>query len=245
MTCTVLSNQMILMDGYDLTGHMNSVAIEYGSEMKEATVFRQSTRSQIGGLFTTQLQAGGFYDAVPQDAPVFSAIGTEVPITVGAGLTPGDVAYFFSASAGEYQQGESVGEINKWTLGAGAGDNTTLVRGVVEHNALDTAATSALIASLGQQLGAVGGAEKLYVCLHVTESNGSGDQTFDIDVESDDNSGFTTPLTQGSFNQFTTSVGSQILEIAGPILDDYFRLSFTIAGSGSPSFKFNVSMGIK
>jgi len=247
MAGQILTDQLICMGGYNLTGVSNAVTIEYGAEMKGSTTFGQSTRSNKGGLFTVQLQAAGFYDAEAQDEPVFAAVGVDnTPITVAAsGSSQGDTAYFFAATAGEYSTGETVGELNKYSIGAGAGGtNGKLIRGFVEHNALDTAETSSLIATLGQQLGAVSGSQSLYIALHVVESNGSGDQTLDVDIESDDNSGFTSAISQGSFTQFTTSVGSEILVIPGAILDDYFRAAITIGGTGSPSFKFLISFGV-
>jgi len=36
-----------------------------------------------------------------------------------------------------------------------------------------------------------------------------------------------------------------LLEVAGAITDDYFRVNFTIAGTGSPSFKFVVLFGVQ
>jgi hypothetical protein len=47
-----------------------------------------------------------------------------------------------------------------------------------------------------------------------------------------------------TFDQITTSGSSQILELDGPLTDDYYRVSFTIAGTGSPSFKFILLFGV-
>ena len=63
-------------------------------------------------------------------------------------------------------------------------------------------------------------------------------------VESDDNSGFTSATTRLTATQVTTSTTSESLEVAGAITDDYFRVNFTIAGSGSPSFKFVLLFGV-
>lgn len=242
MAKSVLQNQIVLVDDYDITGDTNAVAIDYGAEVKDCTVLGNDTRVNLGGLKTVQVQVAGFYDAATQDEEVFANIGTSnKPISFGESDTVGSVSYFFNAVSGEYQVGETVGEVLPFSLGAGAQGN--LVRGVLAHNARSTAETSTDVGT-AIQLGAVSSTQKLYAVLHVLESNGSGDQTLDVLVESDDNAGFTSGITRLTFTQATTTGTSEMLELDGPLTDDYFRVSFTIAGSGSPSFKFVVFFGV-
>lgn len=239
----VLTNQRVFVDDYEITGDSNAVAIEYGVELKDCTVLGNDTRINKGGLKTVQVQVSGFYDAATQDSEVFANIGVAgKPISICTeGGSVGDVGYFFDAVVGEYSMGESVGELNKFDMGAGAVGS--LVRGVIAHNAADTAETATGVGS-AIQLGAVSGSQKLYAVIHVIESNGSGDQTLDVIVGSDDNVGFTSGLTALTFTQVTTTGNSEVLELDGPVLDDYYRVNFTIAGTGSPSFKFIVLFGV-
>jgi len=239
----VLTNQQIFMDDYELTGDTNAIAIEYGVELKDCTVFGNDTRAMKGGLKTVQIQVVGFFDAATQDSELFGNIGiSNKPISICAeGGTVGEVAYFFNAVAGEYSMGESVGELNKFELGAGA--QGSLVRGVVGHNAAATPETSTGIGS-ALQIGVVSSTQRLVGVLHVIESSGTGDQTLDLIIESDDNAGFTSGITQITFDQITTAGTSQIIELDGPLNDDYYRGSFTIAGTGSPSFKFILLFGV-
>ena len=239
----VLTDQRIFVDNYEITGDSNAVAIEYGAELKDCTVFGDDTRTNKGGLKTVQVQVSGFYDAATQDAEIFGNVGiSDKPISICAeGGAVGDIAYFFNAVGGEYSIGESVGELNKFEMGAGA--MGSLVRGVMAHNAADTAETSTG-AGTAQQLGAVSASQRLVAVLHVLESNGSGDQVMQVGVESDDNAGFTSPVTKIGFDINTTVGTSQIIELDGVITDDYYRASFIIAGTGSPSFKFVLLFGV-
>ena len=239
----VLTDQRIFVDDYEITGDSNAVAIEYGAELKDCTVFGDDTRTNKGGLKTVQVQVSGFYDAATQDAEIFGNVGlSDKPISICAeGGAVGDAAYFFNAVGGEYSLGESVGELNKFEMGAGA--MGSLVRGVMAYNAADTAETSTGVGS-AHQLGAVSSSQRLVAVLHVLESSGSGDQTFDVIVESDDNAGFTSGITQITFTQATTAGTSQLIELDGANADDYYRASFTIAGTGSPSFKFVLLFGV-
>jgi len=238
----VLTDQRIFVDDYEITGDTNAVAIEYGAELKDCTVLGNDTRMNKGGLKTVQVQVSGFYDADTQDAEIFGNVGlANKPISVAAeGGAVGDVAYFFNAVGGEYSTGESVGELNKFEMGAGAVGS--LVRGVMAHNAADTAETSTGVGD-AIQLGAVGATQRLVAVLHVLESSGSGDQTLDMVVESDDNAGFTSGLDRLTFSQVTVSGTSQVLELDGALTDDYYRASFTL-GSGAPSFKFVLFFGV-
>ncbi|MBV1929004.1 MAG: hypothetical protein KUG81_05775 [Gammaproteobacteria bacterium] len=239
----VLTNQQIFMDDYELTGDSNAVALEYGAEIKDCTVFGNDTRNNKGALKTVQVQIAGFMDAATQDAELFSNIGiSNKPISIcSEGGAVGDIAYFFNAVAGEYSTGESVGELNKFELGAGA--QGSLIRGVVGHNAATTPET-ATGNGTALQIGAVSAEQRLVAVLHVLESSGTGDQTLDIIVESDDNAGFTSGITRLTFTQATTAGTSEILELDGALLDDYYRGSFTITGTGSPSFKFIILFGV-
>lgn len=239
----VLTNAMVLVGDYDITGDSNAVAVDYGAELKDCTTFNDDTRINKGGLKTVQVQVSGFYDAATQDSKNFNDVGVAGnEISFAVGQNAGDVAYFFDAVAGEYETGESVGEINKFSLGAGAqGD---LIRGVIGHNARLTAETVTGDGSAIQLL-SVGVDQKLYAVLHVIESSGTGDQTLDVVIESDSTAGMTSPSTQITFSQVGSSTASESLSQAGAIADNYFRVSYTIAGSGSPSFKFVVFMGVQ
>lgn len=238
----VLQDQLILADSLDLTGDTNAMVLQYGSELKDCSVLQNSTRSNLGGLFTVQLQASGFYEPA-SDAELFPNMGiSNKPISVAAeGSAVGDVGYFFNAVLGELTSGESVGEVNKYSIGAGA--QGKLIRGVLAHNARETAETASGNGTT-IQLGAVGSSQSLYAVIHVLESSGTGDQTLDVIIQSDDGAGMASPITALTFTQATTSGTSELLELAGPTTDDYFRVNFTIAGSGSPSFKFVVFFGV-
>ena len=240
----VLYDQLVLVDDYDITGDTNAVALEYGAELKDCSVLQNDTRVNIGGLKTVQCSVSGFYDADTQDAELFANVGvSDKPISIiNDGDNEGDIAYWFNAVGAEYTVGTSVGEIMPFSMVAGA--QGSLIRGVMAHNARTSAETSSSN-STGVQVGAVGATQKLYAVLHVLESSGSGDQTLDVVIESDDNSGFTSATTRLTATQVTTSTTSELLEVAGAITDDYFRVNFTIAGTGSPSFKFVVLFGVQ
>jgi len=240
MAAFTLTNQKLFLGGYNLTGVTNAIALEYAAELKDATVYGADTRINKGGLKTVQLQAEGFYDAAAVDSPVFTNIGVaDTPISILAeGNTDGDIGYFFKALAGQYTMGESVGEMLKYSLGAGA--RSALVKGQVLNDSTETATGN----GTAIQVGAASATQTIYAVLHVVASSGTGDQTLDVTINSDDNSGITSGALQFTFTQATTSVTSQFMSLAGPLTDDWFRATFTIGGTGSPSFTFMIMLGI-
>ena len=238
----VLTDQKILVGAYNITGSTNAIALEYASEEKDCTVYGNDTRVMIGGLKSVQLQAGGFYDAVPLDSPLFSAVGvTDSIISLFTeGTVDGDIAYFFKAMAGKYDLSGSVGELFKYALGAGASQGP-LVRGLLLNDSTESASGD----GAAIQAGAATSTQKVYAALHVLASSGSGDQTLDVTVGSDDNAGFTSETNRFTFTQATTAVTSEFLILDGPITDDYYRINFAIAGSGSPSFDIALVLGVQ
>lgn len=84
-------------------------------------------------------------------------------------------------------------------------------------------------------------ATHLHAMLHVFAAS-AGD-TLDVIIQSDTSSGMSSPMTALTFVQ-VAAIGSQYLTAAAPIADTFYRVSFTIAGNGSESFTFAVSVGI-
>jgi hypothetical protein len=107
-----------------------------------------------------------------------------------------------------------------------------VVRGGVakaKGNVSSTGATGSV-----QQLGDVAANEFLYATLHVF----SAGTTITVQVQSDDNSGFSSPTTRATFSGVTTAGGNWVTRVAGAITDTYWRFNvsavtgtFSIAGA--------------
>lgn len=243
---TVLTNVQILHDGFDIASDLNELGLEHGIEEVEDTAFGDSTRSAEGGLETTEVSYTGYYTAGTDaiEDVLFGDVGvSDVPITVAEGTgADGDICYFTRYLYSSFSPFNSiaVGDSHQ-IVGAGVGRKEPLLRGQFLHNAtVTTTGTGTAV-----QVGAVASGEIAYAALHVTDSSGDGSQTLDVTVESDDASGFGSPTTQMTFSQFTTSVGSGWQTAAGAITDDWWRVSHTVGGTGSPSFTYVVVLGIK
>lgn len=240
MSTQVLTDAAVLVDGYDLTGVANALALDLGAEMKDATTFGNDTRVNKAGLKTATANVRGFYDtgaAGDPDKALFDRVGSSaLPVSLIPVRTQGERAFLFTAAGAVYELGAQVGELLPFSVDlANDGDP---VRGVLMADESGEASSSNAAAV---QVGAVAAGQRMYAALHVLAASGSS-PTLDVIVESDDNSGMSSATTRISFTQ-ATDVTSEWSSVAGAITDDYWRISWTVGGS-TPSFDFVVTIGI-
>jgi hypothetical protein len=92
-----------------------------------------------------------------------------------------------------------------------------------------------------RQIGALTSAQTMYAALHVIAASGSS-PTLAVKLQSDNASGFPSATDQITFATATGRT-AEWKSKAGPVTDDWWRVSFTIGGS-TPSFTFAVIAGI-
>lgn len=239
MSTFVLTDARILLAGVDLTAKSNQIGLTYEAETQDATVFGNDTRTMKGGLYVLSGEVGGFTDDVLTGSTVYDAVGAGPSVLQMA--APGDdgtTGYAFRSVAASHQPvGGSVGDMAADSLSLQGKSGSPLVQGTILLSA--ASAKTSTGTGTGRQLGAVAAGEKVYGALNVVSASG----TLDVTVESDDNSGFTSATTRLTFPQ-ATAVGDGWQTADGAITDDWWRVSYTIGG-GSPSFKFQVLVGIR
>jgi hypothetical protein len=238
----VLHDQRVLLGGFDLSSLINSLALEQGQEVRDAATLTDNTRVQLPGLKTVAASLAGYFDTVGGiDEELFDRVGlADAPLTyLASGAVEGDVAYSFLALLAEYSPGATIGDVLAFAATAEAASGDGLVRGTLMHNAQRTTSAD----GTARQLGAVADGQKLFGALHVIAGSGAA-PTLDIIVESDTDSGMAGATTRMTFVQ-QIGVGFEWpTPIAGPIGDDWWRVSWTLAG-GSPDFTFTINLAIK
>lgn len=236
MATLIMNNSKLWLAEYDLSGDLNSIAVDYSAEMHDDTVFGDTTRTRKGGLKAAQFSLSGYWDGTT-DGEMFNEMGvTDQPIT-GAPETgaDGEVAYSMNATFAEYSFSGSIGDLLPFNVTAESSD--ALVQGTIMHNATRTSSGN----GTARQLGAVTANQDLYCAMHVITASGTT-PTLDVIIQSDDNGSMTSPTTVATFTQ-ATGVTSEWIVSAGAITDDYFRVNYTIGGT-TPSFEFIVFLGI-
>jgi hypothetical protein len=243
----VLTDAEIYVAGGDLTGYSNKIEMAATCEDLDKTTFASNGwKERVGGVFDGSVAVDTFWQAsatndgsMPDDLFWASLGAFTTPITaLDAGGAVGDLAYLTrslqvkDAMAGEH------GKL--LVASAEFKTNWPVVRGRILHPQGTARATTGNGTS--QQIGAVSTGFAMYVGLHVL-SVADAAATLTVKVQSDNATGFPSPTDQATFTA-ASAIGGQTARILGPITDDWWRVTWTIAGGSSPSFLFAVSAGI-
>jgi hypothetical protein len=244
MTIQMWSDLSILEGGIELRASAKSATLKTDVAPLPTTNFASGGWTEyIGGarsgtvdMTLMQNMAAGSVDSV-----LWSQIGTaDVARSFVSNSADGSVAYLMRGIPLSYTPID--GEANGLAMASLKGMSSTgpVIRGRLLHPG-GTARTSSSTGT-GRQLGAVTAGKSLYAALHVLSVSGTSTPTITVKVQSDDNGSFTTPTDRITFTG-ATAAGYQWGSVAGAITDDYWRISYTITGSG-PSFLFAVTAGI-
>lgn len=240
------------LDGYDLTGDLNETELNLEHDVLDATVFVSGTgprgRVRQAGLQSVASKVAGLWwsdTAVAPDPQIVNglATGASAVVTQSVAGTLGDVAYLYTAKKLAYSVFGKAGELVPFSLDTQGGRMpggvpwVGAVRGVVAAGKGAVSATGAVGA--GVQLGAVGAGKYLYATVHVFTAG----TTITLKVESDDNSGFTTPTSRiATIGPITAVGGVWATRVAGPITDTYYRFNVTAV---TGSYSLAGAIGIK
>lgn len=237
----VLKDSAIRYAEQDITGILNTLRITYAAELKDNSVLGNDQRTRLPGVLDTQVSLSGFYDEA-FDLELFNKIGNvnRFPLSIVPELAvEGDPGFTLETDQASYNPGADFGEMFGIQLEiSGSGP---LVRGTLMTKQDLTASG----VGTGRQLGAIPANSRMYAALHVTANGGDGSQTIDVDVISAPDTNFDSLASNRiSFSQIANANGSEFLFVDGAITDDWWRIEWTIAGTGSPSYTIFVVIGI-
>lgn len=183
-----------------------------------------------------------------QDVATLGVDDTLYPLLGSAGVVKsivansadGSAAYLLKSIPLSYTP--VMGATGELAMGTISGSSSTgpVVRGKLLHPSNVSRTSSST--GTGQQLGAVAAGQSMYATLHVISASGTN-PTLDVILQSDDNASFTSATSRITFTQATGRT-SQLSSVAGAITDDYWRVSYTIGGTNTPTFAFAVTAGI-
>lgn len=242
----ILSNAKLWVGGYDLSGDVNAIALKYGAEMKEKTTFGSGGfRERLPGVQFYSFQHEGYWTGGTgnvDDAIFNAAFGLQNTVMTidgqGAGAE-GDIAYTGQVAVASYAPGAKHGDVLAFSV-SGDSDGDVLVRGKVLVNGTKTSTSTGTIFNLG----AVSSTQKVYAALHVLDPVSGSSPTLDVVVQSAALVGFGSPSARITFTQ-ATAKGAQFKSTAGAITDAFWRVSWTIGGTSTPTFPFVVVVGIR
>lgn len=242
MPAFVFTDAKIKFGGRDLSGVSNQITLTGEVDLQETTTFGANYRTRLAGLFTSSAQLEAYWENISAndslDSDIFArlAAGTQLFSSAAEGGLVAGIAYMFEADLESYALGDNIGELAKATIAIQG--NARLLRGQVLENSTRTATAN----GTAVQAGAVLATETVHSGIHVTAASGTS-PTLDVTVESDDASGFASPLLRITHTQLT-GVGSELKSLAGVVTDDWWRLVLTIGGT-TPSFTVFGTLAIR
>lgn len=242
MAKQIFYDTALLVDGCDLSGDINRVAVDYKTEVKDATGFGATQfREKLPGLKTLSLDFEGYYNVGDghTDPLLFNDIGGATasvfslfPSTPAAGGR----AFICQGYHADVSFGGQVGDVAKVSLKTEGTGN--LVRGTC----MGAKAYTTTEGGTAYQLGAVTATQRIYIAAHVTAVSGTS-PTLDIVLESDDNESFTSATTRITLAQKTAAATCEWSSLAGAITDDWWRITATVGGT-DPSLTAYIVAGI-
>lgn len=239
MAFAKITDGRVWLHSYDVSGEVNNITLNGTAAELDATNMNSAGwREKRAGIKEAEASVAGFYDAASLDAAADALHGTNGIQTYAVDDIAGSVAYFGTGPILSVERGFPVGEMATMSV-------TAKATGGVRRGAILFPKTTATATANGAALqhGAVSASQTLWACLHVFSAS-AGD-TLDVVVASDTASNFPSTTSRIAFTQIAGAVtGSEIKSLAGAITDDWWRVEYTIAGNGSESFSFAVSIAI-
>lgn len=233
----------VYLAGYNISGDLNQMELTTEKDAKDLTVFGNNTAHTAPGLAKHAYSHQGLWQADASDFKIddvlnakFAALD-EIMSICPTGGAAGEVAYSMKTLEASYAPAGKIGEIFAFSV-TGKGTSDLLRATVMENGAKTTTA-----AGTARQLGAVAAGKSLYAVMHVIAVSGTN-PTLDMIVASDNAEGFASGLTRATFAQ-ATAIGAQWVATVGPITDDWWRPSWTVGGTGTPSFTVVVLLAIQ
>lgn len=227
------------LGGYDLTRGLDAVNLQAtrvpipmtasGDDLEVFYPGPQVVDAVLAGFWSA---GAGEPDAVVGPRIFTTPDVTEWPLTILPPRAPnilagadGNAAYNLRSAQYGIREGGSHGESLPFYLGnrarTGRLDRITVV--------LPKATYAATTTGTSWQLGRVSSSQKMVCVLHVFAVTGG---TWTLTVESDVATGFPTATVQKTFTA-ATGITRQVLEVSGPVLDDWWRVVLTKAGGTS------------
>lgn len=228
--------------GKRVSPDVSSLALEYAVEEKDSTSIEDATRINEAGLFQATVQYNGYVDYSSTELVNFSNLGVPDSLLAFAiDENLGSRAYFLKILQSSYQKNGAVGDLFGFSFGAAGREQP--FQGRVLHSSVVSSSSNGGVF----ELGALNAGEVLTAQLHVISSVGTGDQTLDVIIASDDNASFTSGTTRINFTQATTSGFAERGTVTQAVLgsDDHFRVEHVVAGTGAPEFEYAVLISVR
>jgi len=226
--------------GYDFTTDSNSATLTTEADSLEATPYGLGWKQFVGGLKSSAYNMAGFWQSAASqavDPEAFAGLGVaDRVLTFGPSQVEGDPAYMLRALETSYGLGGEVGQVAPFSLAASGSNGTGTVRGKLTKARGNVSGTGAI--GTGVQLSAPSASQGVYCAVHIFTAG----TTITLQLQSDDNGGFSTPTTIATIGPLTTSGGTWMTKIPGPLTDTFYRLNVSAV---TGTFNMAAAIGVQ
>jgi hypothetical protein len=238
----------IAVGSLEMAGHGKNCVLKTDVEKLDTTALNTTGWTTcIGGNKSGSVDLTFMSDVtvgtVPATAPdgiLFSYLGTaDVVKSFVTASAEGSTAYLMRGIPLAYTPLE--GDVGSLAMGKISGKSSTgpVIRGRQLHAGSATRTSSS--AGTEWELGALSATQTLYAALHVISVSGTN-PTLAVKVQSD-TTGFGSATDRLTFTT-ATDRSYEWKQATGAITDTFFRASWVIGGTDTPTFKFIVTCGI-
>lgn len=253
MSTYVGTAHKMFLGGLDISCFANQLELALEADSVECTTMCSAgSREYKQGLRRWTSNAVGYGDfaaagvttsgLVPGEVIVPANHGSQFNCTWASAGTEGTACYLSDGVLADLTPiGGTVGDMGMLSATLVPADRAVghrMVRGLLEANRTVSSSSNTTGAAT---LGAVAATQSVYASLHVFTLSGTS-PTLDVVVQSD-TVGFGSPTDVITFTQATTRSG-QFSSVAGANTDTFWRVKWTIGGTGGPTAAFAVSIGI-
>lgn len=236
MADPVIQTTNLWLGGYDFSGELNRIQLKAGRAELANSRMTDDIAASYPGIQMIDAMADGYWSAGAGSVDAVSAgrvitkDASEWPLTFlppsapGVPGADGNVAYNLRSAQFGVKFGAEHGQLLPFYLTSRARTGK-LDRGTVM---LPKATYTVTTTGTARQLGAVAAGQQLVAILHVFSATG----TWTATVESDNAGGFGSPAVQATFTG-ATDVTRQVITVAGPITDDWWRVVYTETVAGT------------
>lgn len=228
MPTIALTNATVFVNDTDMTAFLNKIALKSMAADLKVTTFGSSWEQRIGGLKDTSFSEEGYWSAPAPDAQRFAALGvSNLAFTISPQGTETGPAYMFLGGDFSYSAFGKIGEAVPFSVTAAGTDGVTGLIGGQLASASRTISGTGQVGSILTMTGPTA-TQFLYCTFHVFTAA----TTVTIQVQSATTLGFGAPTTRATIGPLTTTGGTFMTRVAGPITDGFWRLNCTaITGS--------------
>lgn len=238
----VVGSQLVYLDGYDISDHVTASNWTKKIDSVDCTTMSDATRVYLNGLEDVELSVEGFDDFTTGEIDeIVYNIGqkaspntnlTELTI-VPQGATGGR-AYSVRGMLEEHPKTWVVGDMAKFSLGVKNVYDGAIPGYLFEKDRAISAAGSGTYI----QMGAVASGQTAYMIVHCTAVGSPSGISCNLQSCATSGGTYVTRVSSSAL----TAVGSQVVEVAGPFTDTYWKISW-IRTSGSATV--SVAAGIR